>query len=240
MTTNAYCRAARLMASDSRWSYKGSSFYLYVDDTGFDKIDYIPGKAGFLFAGDSEVIAKWKAWIYSSPASLAYRPEVKAISVCIVNEQTGEFQEWHGNPLPNAWFAGTGSAYAIGCWAANKDAMRAIETAKGFDPQSGGTTKFYDLGTKSHNLSMESSVKVIGEALLKRGMVMYRKNGIAPAQTPIADVIGSDAEVRAVCEQIEQGAISASAPCPGAMQEWSAEEEKSLNSALADIFGMAH
>lgn len=247
MTTNVYCATGGLLASDSRWSFDQDKEYavLYVDDTGFDKIevlDTFSGTFGFLFAGSSLLIQHWKNWIHGSPSSFQDMPPLdKGISVCIVNKQTRAFKQWHGFAWQTeAYFAGTGYTHALMCWSTNKDAKRAVESAKQRDSSSGGKTLYFELNSGSNNLNKYSahcSIDIIREAALKRGTVMYRNE--ESVHVPIADASASDPRIKELCDKIANGQLHASAPCPGTLNEWTDADKESLKDELAEIFSIS-
>ena len=238
MTTNVYCRPQGFLTSDSRWTFESEFGWLYVDDTGFDKVDVLKDvNAGFLFAGNSAVIGEWRQWINSNPTSVSDAPKKEHICVCIVNLRSGAYREWHGFPLENAWFAGTGFTYALLCYGSNKDARRAIESAKQMDPFSGGATLYYERNTGANNLNRymrHIGVADIASAAIKRGTVMYREQG--NQRIPVQDAANSDPRVEQFCQEIAQCKVSASAPCVGTQRAWTKEESDSLDDALRDIF----
>jgi len=68
MTTNVVDSAARIVATDSRWSWPVelrttgiSHARIYVDDAGFDKIE-VGDDYSFIFAGNAILMGMWKAW----------------------------------------------------------------------------------------------------------------------------------------------------------------------------------
>jgi hypothetical protein len=239
MTTNVYCRPKGWLASDSRWTFESDFAYLYVDDTGFDKIDYLHDKAGFLFAGNSKVIASWRKWINSSPNNFDNLPDPDGISFCIVKPDRS-YVEFHGYKISDAWFAGTGYTYAALCYGVNQDAKRAIASAKQMDPFSGGSTKYFELSSRDNNLNpypAQCLVSTIAIEAIKRGTVMYRDNE-GSTRIPVQEAAANDTRVKDLCDKIATGSLHASAPCLGASTPWNDAEKEQLKDELAKIFGI--
>lgn len=239
MTTNVYCKPKGWLASDSRWTFETEFAYLYVDDTGFDKIDFLPGKAGFLFAGNSKVIGNWREWINSGPTNWDDLPDPEGISFCIVKPD-GSYVQFHGWTILDAWFAGTGYTYAAICYGTNQDAKRAISSAKQMDPFSGGVTRFFQLSSGENNLNKypaQSLVSTIATEAIERGTVMYRDNE-GSQRIPVQEAAANDVRIKDFCDKIATGAVHASAPCLGASTPWTQAEKDSLKGELSKVFGI--
>lgn len=246
MTTNVFDMNAGLMCGDSRWSVQHPSFIAYVDDTGFDKIIAIDGDLGkfaFVFAGDSELIQQWKSWIISKPSAQDQTPPVqnglKSIAICIANidNKSIVFENGQDIQTPEARFAGSGSLHAFNCWTVNKDAKKAIESAKTFDVYSGGEVKFLDFSSGVNNLKNSSNLKELHVFFAKEGMVMYKNASTNQSKIlSIKEAAANDPAVQQLAIDLASGKISASAPCDAMHNTWSKEKVNELNTALKGIF----
>lgn len=240
MTTNVYDNAGGLLTSDSRWSIQADFGIMYVDDTGFDKIEEAAGNA-FLFAGDSQVIQQWKDFLRSAPLSAAGRPGITGIAILITDLTQGSLVYHYGqdiilpsydNPLQS--FAGSGAMYAAPCWQVNGCARLAVNSAKANDRFSGGEVKFFELATRENNLSNDIGVSELGNALLGKGMVMYNANSNT---VPVQEAMKQDPRVAELCKKIANGQRSLSAPCDAMFNRPTQQDELRLNAALDRIFG---
>lgn len=240
MTTNVYDRESGFLTSDSRWSFRTGFGVLYVDDTGFDKIEEARGNA-FLFAGDSHVIQLWKDWLRADPISAAGRPTQEGIAVLIAQTATraliyhyGQDIMWEANGDWTQSFAGSGAMYAAPCWTQNKCAHRAVDSAKTHDQFSGGEVKFFELSSGSHNLKNDIEVTALGKAFLGKGMVMYKANS---NPIPVQEALKTDPRVAQICDEIASGQRSLSAPCDAMYNKPTKQDDLRLNAALDRIFG---
>ncbi|WP_321938242.1 hypothetical protein [Burkholderia cepacia] len=239
MTTTAYDLSAKLLTSDSRWSIElGTTKIAYVDDAGFDKIEIV-GEHAFLFAGSSAGIDSWKKYIHAGGGLNI--PDLNGIALFALNVTTQEILVSYGQDiaLPNidalkASFAGSGARHAAKCWEKNGCGRQAIETAKSLDYYTGGTTKFLELATKTHNLVNNIDVTQLGKQFLAKGMIMYI-NG--QSSQSVATAAANDTEVKELCEKIAQGSIALSAPCDAMMMEPTEEDNKKVRAAMQKIFG---
>lgn len=244
MTTNVVDNIAKILASDSRWSQRYGNFIVYVDDTGFDKIELIDSSV-FVFAGKGLQIQNWKNWIRSNPTDIDSRPSVDYISICIVDRQTKAvtFHKGQNIVLEDGLFAGTGSQFAYPCWTTNRNAVRSVNTAASFDPATGGEVKFINLMTGLHNLnqpygSAVTDIRFVDQAIITRGMVMkITVNQPTPAPFKLKDAAASNDELAEVVRKLDSGELSADAPCDGANSVWTDEEVSDLNLALNKAFG---
>ncbi|WP_434033354.1 hypothetical protein [Cupriavidus sp. a3] len=235
MTTTVFDGAARLVTSDSRWSAPLRSAIAFVDDTGFGKIELASGNA-FVFAGDSAQIAEWKSWLHSSPTGAAgHPPATKGINMLIANVDSGKVAfEFGQSELPNARFGGSGAIHARDCWAANGDGRRAVETAKLFDPYTGGSTKFLEFGSGRGNFADEVGLDGLRDAFLQRGKIMYMNS--TKAIVPVDVAAQQDPQVHALRDKIAAGEVSMSAPCHSMYNEWSDQDRQRLDAVLDRIF----
>lgn len=243
VTTNVYDSSKKLLSSDSRWSVKHSSgdFIVFVDDTGFDKIETARGHA-FLFAGLASTIQDWKTYISSEPTGSLGHPSIDQIALLIVDVTSGKVVDHVGQDilLPNpddplTSFAGTGSIHAAECWLVNGCAKTAVESAKGFDLYSGGSVRYFELSTLKNNLLNTIDYDELRQAFTAQGMVMYIAN--SHRQVPVNEAAQHDVRVTEICESIANGQVSPTAPCDAMYNHASSEEKRRLVATLDKIFG---
>ena len=235
MTTNVTDLVSRQMASDSRWSVDMPEFVIYVDDTGFDKI-FSAHDYAFMFAGDSGLIQTWKDWIAQLPDGNPAPPITTDIALCAVHIPTSTIRlDAHQEiKLPDeATFAGSGARHAHGCWATNRDAQRAIDTAKSLDIFSGGEIKYIKFGCRSHNLSNSARVTDLVDRFLSEGFMYNTRTGAAAV--PLKQAAANDEEVRKVVDGLKNGTVTARAPFKKSGAAWSASDMTALESIIADI-----
>ncbi len=243
MTTNVYDKTKFLVTTDSRWSIITDIGVIYVDDTGFDKIETAKDHA-FVFAGNSAVIQNWKDYIRGSQSGQPLsRPSAKGISLLVAKLGSGSFVEAYGQDIglpnklrPTVSFAGTGAHPAALCWIANKCGRRAIDSAKSRDYYSGGEVMYLELDTRNSNLRNDRNADKLSEAFLEKGMIMYTP-GLTAASVPLALAAESDPRVAEWMQKIAEGAVEIQAPCDSMFAEPTEEEDARLDAAMASIFG---
>lgn len=242
MTTNVFDGPVGLVATDSRWSIQRGRWLIYLDDTNFDKIE-LTDAAAFMFAGSAVLIEKWKLWIRSNPPDASGMPELQGISINgfdIKTKQVG-YSEGISIKHEGSVFAGSGARHAVQCWTTNRDARRAVETAKAFDVATGGEVKFVDFTTGEKKLGgtvfAPASVAEIDQALAKRGLIMDITAKGNPIPFKISDLAAAQGEVKEIQEQIAAGKLSAQAPCDAMYSDWTAEETSRLKTFLGNVFG---
>lgn len=236
MTTNVFDEKTGVMATDSRWSISSGKYVLYVDDSGFEKIEIQQGHA-FIFAGNGIRIEQWRDWIRTNPEDDSMQPKEEGICLCIVNLESKKAVRFIKQSLigDTGYFAGSGQLYAAGCWLKNKCAKTAVETAKQFDVYSGGEVKYYDAALGDHNLNYPSgriTIQMVNDAILTRGQVMEQMTkqiGFSPAANDSIEI----ADIRS---KIAAGDLSANAPSDGMYDSWSIDEKASLKHTLSEIF----
>lgn len=247
MTTNVYDGNAGMMATDSRWSVTYLNRMVYLDDVGFDKIERIPGHA-LMFAGLGKQVQAWKTWLRSTPKDLSGHPAYDGMSVTMARtEDKGVIFSRNAKYMQSgAIFAGTGWYAALACWMTNKDAQRSVNTAKKFDPFTGGETKFFDLVKGAHNLYPGADVGFtdVCRNFEKRGLIMpIDEKNAKLAPFPKRDSIegakdaSNDEFLREVAAKIASGDLHPAAPCEEMLRPWTEEEKAQFNSALGDAFG---
>lgn len=242
MTTNVFDVKAATVASDSRWSYtikEGDVLraVVYADDTGFDKMVEGEGVCA-LFAGNSKLIDLWKDWIRSPNKVVMRRPHTEDnFSMCVVNSATGALIFEHGQKIidDSYRFAGTGAKPAHTCWLANKDARLAVKSAARDDYYSGGEVKYFNAATKEHNVGEPGEFKLINEAILKRGIVMYPT--YSGKTVTIDEAAKADPAIRELTRKIASGNAAAEAPSGHDPVVWTETDIKRLDTALEGFFG---
>jgi hypothetical protein len=246
MTTNVFDKSAGILASDTRWSFrlvqdgplKSTLALLYVDDTGFEKIEHQPDYS-YIFAGPSDLIDRWKKWINSETRNVEAPPGVaNDFALCIVEMATGEVIEEHGQRIRDALyrFAGTGAEPAHNCWKTNKDPRKAVQSAAAGDIFSGGEVKYLSLKDSSHNLDGSGTYESINQLTLKRGMVMYLSGNHAPMS--IDEAAANDPRIKHLAQKIAKGEVAAEAPCGLDTVVWTDTDVQRLNASLQKMYGV--
>jgi hypothetical protein len=238
MTTNVYDKGALKAGTDSRWSFNTDYAVFYVDDSGFEKI-VDTEHAVFLFAGDSQVIQAWKEFLFDD--SIKDDPGLSGIAMLMVDKADGSVILEYGQDIqyPDATgemvasFAGSGARHAAACWLRNNCTVKSVDTAKLMDPYSGGATKFFELATKTGNLTQDVGLKGLNVAFMERGMVMYLTSGQNPVS--IGEAAVNDDRVKNVMDQVAQGSVALSAPCDAQYMQPTAADKERLRSALGRI-----
>ena len=237
MTTNVFDEARGLMATDSRWSIRQGKYIIYLDDTGCDKI-LLVRKRAIMFAGNGGRIQQWKDWLLSEPKDDSMQPKEEGICICIADVEAGRVKKSFKQTVVDkeGYFAGSGTRFAVPCWAFNRDARRAVDTAKQADDCSGGEVKYVDFKKSDHNLyhGNKVTIQMVDNAILTRGLVMTTNTA---QSLPFAAAANDDAELAEIRAKIAAGDLSASAPSDGMYEEWSAAEKNELKESLAEMFG---
>lgn len=230
MTTNVLDIVRATIATDSRWSVPLDFAVIYVDNTGFDKIEVANGHA-FMFAGNGAIIQSWKDWIR---VPTRYAPQVDGIALCVTRmaDAVVTFEYGQDIVLENARFAGTGAYHAHLCWRANQCARQAVESAKAEDKLTGGQVKFIELRDGNNNLTNNGTIHTVVKDIVDRGWVMY--NGKASIQ--LDEAIANDQRVADVVRKVASGAAVPSAPCDSMYNKWNDEDKARLKAALSQVF----
>lgn len=246
MTTNVICRIQKVLASDSRWSTDPLKDHpdciAFVDDTGFDKLA-VSTHYSLVFAGDGELIARWKSWFLAAKMDFMNAPPVhrlipdtnklRSIVISLVKNATSEVIFSSGNFLAHredARFAGSGAQFAKDCYATNACAKTAVVTAGASDPATGGETKFVELSTGKHNLSvMQTTLFDMKNALEQRGYIM---DMTTKTVTPINEWKPNSGETR---RAIASAVASVSAPTGLPTRCWTTQEQSELMRALMQV-----
>lgn len=242
MTTNVFDSNKAVIATDSRWSVKWSKWVVYVDDVPFYKIEHASDTA-FMFAGKGDRIQEWKNWIRSCPTDDTQMPTCEGMCVCMVDVVDGQVVFSNGQDIvkDGAYFAGSGSRYAYVCWETNKDAKKAIETAKEVDVFTGGEVKFFDVKSRNHNLHVitnEATIQMVGQAIEQRGSVMEILAGTGKSAIPfkMSEIAANDREMQELQTKIASGELTPEAPCDSMYSEWNEDQVANLKAALAKTF----
>lgn len=242
MTTNVFDGAVKVVATDSRWSWIYGPYVVYCDDTGFHKIQVLDDLV-IMFAGRGDLIQSWRDYLATKPRILANQPAAtKEVSICMFDAKTGEYVKSAGGVhriVENSRFAGTGGEHACGCWVVNRNAIRAVETAKTIDPLSGGEVKFVDIVGNDDNLKhafmvyQTPTIDVVSKALDSRGFVM-KINDSTNLGTPVPFKVAAanDTALNDFKVQAASGQLPPSAPFEGMDREWSTVEKQEMNDAL--------
>ncbi len=237
------------MATDSRWSIEYGQWILYLDDTGYDKIERFNG-VSLMFAGLGPKIQQYKDWIRSNPADFSAMPDVKGMAVCMVHEATNAvmFRKHQDIESNNVYCAGSGARPAYSCWLDNKCSKTAVESAKRKDHFSGGDVKYVNFATNETNLAnifpqVQMTIQMITDNIIQRGIAMQIH--ATPTGTPDLKLAkGSSATVHdeqsirvAMAQEVAAGKLSATAPCDGMHNDWSEEDKQNFKDALSQMFG---
>ncbi|MDO8693512.1 MAG: hypothetical protein Q7J51_05390 [Sheuella sp.] len=241
MTTNVYDKLTGMMATDSRWSIEWGGFLLYIDDSGFDKIELF-NDCAVMFAGDSAEIEKWKRWMAINPSDLSEMPEPVKINVCISRESDLQVIYQYKQSIidETGYFAGTGTNYALQCWLKNRDAKKAVATATLSDHRSGGDVMYYDLKNKSSNLSSrvlgeaDLSAQYVSAQILSRGSFMNMALGLS-GSISFDQALLENPDLKEMKDMISAGTLTASAPFEGMGAPWPDEERQKLKNAMQSI-----
>jgi hypothetical protein len=249
MTTNIFDKNSAVMATDSRWSIEYGQWILYLDDTGYEKIERCNGVA-LMFAGLGPKIQEYKDWIRSKPTDFSLMPDVKGMAVCMVHEASNNvtFRKHQDIEANNVYCAGSGARPAYSCWLDNKCSKTAVESAKLKDHYSGGEVKYVNFGTSETNLhavfpQVQMTIQTITDNIIQRGIAMQIH--ATPTGTPdlklakaSSGVVNDEQAARAeMASLVAQGKLSATAPCDGMHSDWSEEDKTAFRAALAQMFG---
>ena len=247
MTTNALDLANRLLASDSRWSFRteamknrGLAVVAYVDDTNYDKIA-IDDRRGYayMFAGPHHLIDRWKDWVKSPSNEHEGEPPVEdEFAICVIDADSGELLFEHGQRVNGATyrFAGTGAGHAYNCWTTNQDVKLSVMTAMTRDPLSGGKVVFFDCPTNENNLYGGVKSTSIETQFLERGMVMYYNTQEArTVPVSLERAIKDDGSISDLVSAVKAGKVSAEAPSGLDPVIWTEKDRARLKEALTTM-----
>jgi hypothetical protein len=245
MTTNVYDESLKMFCTDSRWSFDirlaGGAHYaiLYVDDTGFEKIESQPDYS-FMFAGNSKLINEWKHWIRSPNKVVLPKPATADdFAVCMVETSTGKIVFEHGQKISGSdhRFAGTGAYDAYKCWNLHKNPKKCIESASKVDVYTGGNVIFLDMGKKTSNIPTEADLREINNLTLKKGMIMYIQTTLDKAIT-VKEASEKDSLIKNFVEKVANGSAQAEARSGLDKIVWTDADKERLDDALLACYGV--
>lgn len=244
MTTNAYDKNLGVMATDSRWSINYRDYILYLDNTGYNKIEVIADYI-YMFAGDGVKIQEWKNWLRSAPNPQTIPTDYKGINIGVADRRTKDMDTYGNGSLnmDDGFFAGSGTLYAFTCWYKNRDPKKSVETAKNHDDHSGGEVKFYEINSNASNLNYpqhEGDIISLGNAIMEKGKFIMNKrttsanSNINPSD---ADSVLKIEDYAIIKEKVANGELRASAPFDGMENDWSESDKERFKRHLAKAYG---
>ncbi|MEQ5201640.1 hypothetical protein ABN228_03885 [Providencia rettgeri] len=247
MTTTVYDRINKQVACDSRWSvdltqHGYTGHILYVDDTGFEKIAN-RGDFAMVVAGNGGLIQRWKEWWSSEALEQMHPPVVlptgQCISLYIVQKSKNKviFDKGHKLAALNAdtneieaVFSGSGGNHAANDWFSFHDSKNAVEFAKQNDFYTGGTVRYVEFETDTHNLQDElMSFDLVVHSILNKGRIMDTKNPHLEHVAITAD------EVAHVRQMVINGSITPCAPTGKDTTDWDENSKGRLLDAIKYI-----
>ena len=239
MTTNVLDLVASIAVTDSRWSISTPSFFVYLDDPGFEKM---VAKKPFLFvfAGAGSLIQKWKDWANALPNSLHDMPDFSkesramAITITDMDKSAVLFERIQRHVEFNARFAGSGALHAFAYWKDNGDAMGAVRSAILMDRCSGGEIKFYKFDGRN-NLDERIRFEQLVEIFSKKGLIMRTNQNTEQALVPINEEAARDPEVACLVSSITSGQAEIISPCEEMYIPWKEEEKRRFTRVATNI-----
>ncbi|WP_210501678.1 hypothetical protein [Pantoea ananatis] len=249
MTTTVYDRIAKAVTSDSRWScildpygYKGH--ILYVDDTGFGKIA-LREDTVMVLSGNGFLIEQWKKWLLASvldpDAEMppTYLDGQMPLGILIIEKSSNKilFGVGRNHTIFDhevnevlATFSGSGEAFAAIKWNRSTCAKSAVEHAKGNDPFSGGSVRYVDFTSGSHDIETGlDTIQEVVNIMRDRGYIMdTTKPGAAPVSISAQEV----ADVR---QLLANGSLTPSAPVGHGAKPWDDASKDKLKKAIQHI-----
>lgn len=252
MTTTIYDIVNKQVASDTRWSAKvtlsdGNDYFVYVDDSGFDKIADRENTV-LVLAGNGPLIAKWKEWWYTS-LDTSNLPETdidgeNVVNLMIVDKSNNKVLFDAGekkalfcelSSLMLSVFAGSGDIHAASCWSLNRCVNTAIESASVLDYFTSSVVRYVDFTNGNTNISkMDYNYSSIVNAIMDRGFIMNLSESTA------ANDVGTPLNQHQIKEEINAlfttGNAVASAPVPGMSTfKWSNKNKEKLITAINKV-----
>lgn len=252
MTTTVCDLANKIITADTRWSCgaqeelmlsDGKHYFVYCDDTGFDKISLV-GKTALITAGNGKLIAEWKKW-WSEDADPANKPPseedgVNVVNLAILDLEKNEVLFDAGNKLAlfctqsdtiKAFTSGSGAIHAASDLQINNCAKLAVTAASKLDYCTGSDVKFACYASEQNNLNVRiNDYNVIVDGIIERGKIMAlgskkpNEEGVDIAQHPLKDELK---------ERFTTGKAVASAPVPGISSfKWTEETDKRFLNAM--------
>lgn len=238
MTTNVIDLSAKVVASDSRWSWLDGNNLHFVDDTAFDKIAVCEDVV-MICAGDAGLIGDWRDWVqkpkfYDLPipnTEIDRNGTMSPIYVALITRPEGELIYCKGIYWlvdGTFMFTGTGGDHARVCFGSNKDIEQCIVTASEKDHHTGGQVRKVDVVTGKGNLANPAKgVQDIHDSYVQRGQIMdlvsNTKKSVAPATAAANDQT-------AQAKQMHFSAPTGQTPAP-----WTSEDHLRLGKALKSL-----
>jgi len=243
---------SKKVASDTRWSAKvtlsdRNDYFVYVDDSGFDKIADRENTV-LVLAGNGPLIAKWKEWWYTS-LDTNNLPETdidgeNVVNLMIVDKSNNEILFDAGqkkalfcelSSIMLSVFAGSGDIHAASCWYSNRCVNTAIESASKLDYFTSNVVRYVDFTSGNSNISeMDYNYSSIVNAIMERGFIMNLSESTA------ANDVGTPLNQHQIKDEINTlfttGNAVASAPVPGMSTfKWSDKNKEKLVTAINKV-----
>lgn len=253
MTTTVCDLANQLLTADTRWSCghdgalklsDGRSYFVYSDDTGFDKITQKENTA-LITAGHGRLISEWKKWWKSDLSTPRPQTEINgenAVNLAIIDLANNRVLFDAGMKYTlfcvvtnkvKAFSAGSGGVYAANSLLVDGCAIKAVETAAGFDYCTGNTVSFLCYKTHINNLNTDDEYDTIVEGLLERGFIMELNQSVAISA---GTELKKHPLAQEIAQQFKTGQAAASAPVPGVGSfTWDQGVEDKFKAAIKQV-----
>lgn len=243
------------MTADTRWSAgvqgdfvlsDGKAYFVYCDDTGFDKITVV-NKTALITAGHGPLIAEWKQW-WSGDADPKKRPQTEINGQNVVNLAILDLEQncaifdaglkqilyCSSTNAVKAFASGSGAIHAASHLQVYGCAKTAVEYASELDYCTGSMVSFACYKTDKNNLNHGvNDYQAIVQGITQRGKIMDLKlcrpngEGIEISKHPLKDEITS---------LFATGQAVASAPVPGIGSfKWTNETESKFEEAMKRV-----
>lgn len=252
MTTTIYDTINRQVASDTRWSARlnlsdGNEYFVYVDDSAFDKIaDKV--NTVLVLAGNGPLIAKWKEW-WDTSLDTDNLPETdingeNVVNLMIIDKSNNKILFDAGQKkalfcettnVMLSVFAGSGDIHAASCWSLNRCVKKAIKSASKLDYFTSNVVKYVDFTSGNSNIpKMNYNYSSIVNAIMDRGFIMNLSESTA------ANDVGTPLNQHQIREEVNtlfaSGSVVASAPVPGMSTfKWSNKNKEKLVMAINKV-----
>jgi hypothetical protein len=254
MTTTVCDLTHRIITADTRWSSQitlsdGANYFLFCDDTGFDKISLV-GKTALVTAGNGILIAEWKKW-WCGEAKAEDKPQTEidgtnAVNIAIIDLSTSEviFHAGQKHALyclasnkVKAFTSGSGGFHAASDLLKNECAKSAIKFAANLDRHTGQEVVYICYKTNTNNLNtQQDDYNLIVNGLIKKGKIMMleAENTVIKAEDIKDHRLKSEIE-----QKFATGQAVASAPVPGIGDfKWTEETDKKFEVAMDRVHAL--
>ena len=252
MTTTVCDLLNRIITADTRWSCgsqcelmlsDGNYYFIYCDDTGFDKISVV-GNSALVTAGNGPLIALWKQW-WVGDADPAKKPPTdlngqNVVNLAIIDLKNNQviFDAGQKQALfctktdvIQAFTSGSGGTHAAHHLMSHGCAKSAIRFASNLDFCTSDIVSYACYRTNTNNLNQSNnSYDMILEGITKRGYMMALNTskpsdkGCEVAKHPLA---------HEVAQLFKSGQAVASAPVPGISNfKWTQETDTKFEAAM--------